>query len=84
MLQIKLSNQARKSLKKLDKNYLIKISRSIDLLTTNPFLGEKMAGNFQDCYRIKIPPVRIIYILDLKNKVIIIRAIGHRQGIYKE
>lgn len=83
MYQIKLSNQAKKDLKKLSKIYLPKVSHSIGLLTKNPFLGEKMSGDFQGSYRIKIPPVRIIYRPDLKTKTIWIRAIGHRGYIYK-
>lgn len=83
MFQVKLSNQTRRSLKKLNKCYLDKVSRSIDLLSTNPFLGEKMSGIFQGSYRIKIPPIRIIYTPDFKNKIIWVKAIGHRQGIYR-
>lgn len=83
MFQISLSNQARKDLKRIDKRYLPKISQSIDLLSTNPFLGEKMSGNFLGSYRIKIPPIRIVYTPNFDNKSIIIRAIGQRQGIYK-
>ena len=53
------------------------------LLRDNPLLGEKMAGVFAGSYRIKIPPVRIIYMPDMKNKIIWIRAIGHRGDVYK-
>lgn len=83
MFQIKLSNPAKKDLKKIDSIYQAKIERSIELLQTNPFLGEKMAGEFKGSYRIKIPPIRIIYTPDLKSKIIWVRAIAHRQGIYK-
>jgi len=34
-------------------------------------------------YKIKIPPLRIIYTPDFKNKIIWIKAIGFREGIYK-
>jgi len=58
--------------------------KNLRLLKTEPFLGEKMAGQFQGSYRIKIPPLRIIYLPDLKNKIIWVRAIGFRGGIYKK
>lgn len=83
MYQIKLLNRAEKDLKKLDKIYLSKVSKAVDILALNPFLGEKMSGEFEGSYRIKIPPVRVIYTPDLKNKIIWVRAIGQRQGIYK-
>ena len=83
MFQIKLNNRATKELRRLDKRYFLKVSTFIDLLKENPLLGEKMAGEFQGSYRIKIPPLRIIYTPDFKNKIIWIKAIGFRGGIYK-
>jgi len=84
MYQVVLPKQVEKDLKKLDKVYLVKVSKCLDLLENDPFLGEKMAGVFQGFYRIKIPPLRIIYTLNLKSKIIWIRAIGFRGGVYKK
>jgi mRNA-degrading endonuclease RelE of RelBE toxin-antitoxin system len=84
MFQIVLSSQARKSLKKLDKVYRPKVVKSIDALAFNPFLGEKMEGELKLYYRVKIPPLRIIYQPDFKNRIIYIRAIGFRGDIYKK
>ena len=81
--QVNLPSRVRKDLKKLDSRFQRKIILSLRLLQRNPFLGEKMSGEFNGSYRIKIPPIRIIYTPDLKNKIVWIRAIGHRQGIYK-
>jgi len=83
MFQVRLSNRAKKELRRLDKRYYSKVSAFIDLLEENPFLGEKMAGEFKSSYRIKIPLLRIIYTPDFKNKIIWIKAIGFRGGIYK-
>lgn len=83
MYQIILDRAARKNFKKIDKVYLQKISLTLELLANNPLLGEKMAGEFSGSYKIKIPPIRIIYAPDFKGKIIWVRAIGHRQGVYK-
>lgn len=83
MFQLKLSNHAKRDLKRLDKKFLIKASTSLELLKTSPLLGQKMVGDFGGSYRIKIPPIRIIYQVDFVNKIILIRAIGHRQGVYR-
>ncbi|MBL7159291.1 type II toxin-antitoxin system RelE/ParE family toxin [Candidatus Microgenomates bacterium] len=83
MFQVKLSNQAKKDLKRLDQIYKPKATKYIDLLAINPFLGQKMTGEFQGSYRIKIPPLRIIYTPDLKNKIIRIKAIGFRGRVYR-
>jgi len=83
MYLIFLENRAKKDLKKLDRRYKIKASDFIDKLQFNPFLGEKMSGEYDGSYKIKIPPLRIIYLPDFKNKIIWIRAIGFRGNVYK-
>ncbi len=83
MHQIRFTRRAEKDLRKLNKIYLPKVSKSFEALQLNPLLGQKMSGEFDGSYRIKIPPIRIIYFPDFKNKVIWIEAIGQRQGIYK-
>ena len=84
MYQVNLSNRAEKELRKLDKRFKEKVIYTLRLLRSNPFLGQKMTGDFQGSYRIKIPPIRIIYEIDFSNKIIWVRAIRHRQGSYKE
>lgn len=84
MFLVILGNQAKKDLKNLDARSKDKVLRNLRALKNNPFLGEKMVGQFQGSYRIKIPPLRIIYLPDFKNKIIWIRAIGFRGKIYKK
>lgn len=83
MYQVRLANSAKRGFKKLDKRFQEKVLESLRLLKNSPFLGEKMGGEFQGSYKIKIPPVRIIYTVDIKNKIIWVRAVGHRGDIYK-
>lgn len=83
MYKVYLENRAKKELKKLDNRYQEKVLSLLHMLENDPFVGEKMAGQFYRSYRIKIPPLRIIYTPDLKNKSIWIKAIGFRGGVYK-
>lgn len=83
MFRVELTNRAEKDLKRLDKIYQGKVSKYIDLLGINPLVGQKMSGEFRDSYRIKIPPLRIIYTPDFEKKIIWVRTIGFRGGVYK-
>lgn len=83
MFQVRLTNRSEKDLKKLDKRFLPKVTQILNLLKNNPLLGEKMSGEYLGFYRVKIPPLRIIYSADMENKIIWIRAIKQRQGAYK-
>ena len=83
MYRVNLLNAAKKDLKNLDRKFREKAVRTLHLLEENPFLGDKMAGVFEGWYRIKIPPLRIVYTPDVKNRIIWVRAIGFRGKVYK-
>jgi len=83
MYLVFLENRAKKELKKLDKSFQEKVLKYLHLLEISPFLGGKMQGEFRGFYRVKIPPLRIVYFPDLKNKIIRVRAISFRGNIYK-
>lgn len=83
MYQVILAGQAKKGLEKLDTRYQEKVVGCLRMLKESPLLGQKMAGEFQGSFRIKIPPLRIIYTPDFKNKIIWVKAIGFRGGVYR-
>ena len=83
MYRVNLLNSAKKDLKRLDRKFQHKVVSTLYLLKTNPFLGDKMSGIFEGWYRVKIPPLRIVYTPDTKNKIIWVRAIGFRGNVYR-
>lgn len=83
MYRVNLLNSAKKDLKRLDRKFQQKTISTLHLLEKNPFLGDKMAGIFEGWYRVKIPPLRIVYTPDTKNKIIWVRAIGFRGNVYR-
>lgn len=83
MYRVNLLNSAKKDLKRLDRKFQQKTVSTLYLLEKNPFLGDKMTGIFEGWYRVKIPPLRIVYTPDTKNKIIWVRAIGFRGNVYR-
>ena len=83
MYQVNLLNSAKKDLKRLDKRFQQKTILYLKLLKENPLLGVKMEGQYQSWFKIKIPPLRIVYSVDFKTKTIWVRAIGFRGGAYR-
>ncbi len=83
MYRVNLLNSAKKDLKRLDRKFQQKTVFTLHLLEKNPFLGDKMSGIFEGWYRVKIPPLRIVYTPDTKNKIVWIRAVGSRSKVYK-
>jgi addiction module RelE/StbE family toxin len=80
--KIIVPNSVKKSLAAIPLPWRIRIMEAIDLLSENPFMGEKLWGRLQGKRKIRIHPYRIIYEINEKNQIIIILETGHRQGIY--
>ena len=58
-----------------------RIARTIGMLLTDPYLGEKMSGKLSGCRKIRVWPYRIIYRLDKKAKIIIVLEVKHRGNV---
>lgn len=85
MYQVKLNNRAKKDLRKLDRRFQEKIGEMIDRLSQDPLIGIKLSGDLNDSYKIKIPPLRIVYSPNFKSKIILVKSLGFRGGgVYKK
>lgn len=81
MINILLTKQAEKSLKKLPLSGQKKISKTIEKLTKNPLAGEKLKGEFEGQYKLVAWPYRVIYMFSPEENLVTIVEIGHRQGV---
>ena len=81
--QISLANNARRSLKKIKGAEKNKILVALEALKSEPRLGSKMLGSFEGCYRLRVWPYRIIYEVYNKKLIVLVIAIGQREGIYR-
>ena len=83
---IEIDKIALKYLQKLDKPTRVRITRSLQILSENPFHPEldivKMKG-FENDYRLRIGPYRVVYSLENKKLMIYVIKIGPRGDIYK-
>lgn len=78
-----LRNDAIKSLERIPLIWQERIKRTIDALEYNPYVGEKMSGNFCGSFKIKVWPYRIIFTIIEEKREVYIYKIAHRQSVYK-
>ena len=71
---------ARRDLKNLPKEMLLRVSRKIDSLADNPRPPgtEKLSG-MDDCYRIRVGEYRILYLVEDAVLLIVIVRVRHRR-----
>jgi mRNA interferase RelE/StbE len=83
---IEFSSLASRDLRKLarvNRNFLISLSKHIDSLAENPYLGKPLKGDKKGCYSLRYGDYRIIYEIYTAQKVVLIIRVGHRKEIYR-
>lgn len=58
-----------------------RIKRAIDFLSQDPFAGEKMKGEFEGRWKLRVWPYRIFYCILKEQKRIIILEVRHRGSV---
>lgn len=83
--RIEWKQSAKKELKKLNKQIILRILQAVENLSDNPYSSssKKLIGS-DSIYRIRVGDYRIIY--NIKSSVLIIEIIkvGHRREIYRQ
>lgn len=82
-MQVLITEEARKHYRHLPKAGQMKIRKKLIVLEGNPLAGKKLEGQIAGYRSLKAWPYRIIYSIDEKQKIITVKSILHRQGVYK-
>ena len=78
-MQILVTKQAKKDLEKIPKKIYQRISEDIFLLAENPFpLNSKKLHSEDSFYRMRIGDYRVVYQLNVKERIIIVTKVKHR------
>jgi len=83
---MQISRSMLKDLGEVERNYLLKIKNAINNLALNPFPenAKKLKGKDKLILRIRVGVYRIVYLVDLKQRLVIILGINHRKSSYRK
>ena len=83
--KIRWKKSAQKELKKLNKDFIVKVLEFVDHLAEDPYPDgcRKLRGS-QHTYRFRIGDYRIVYNVQSNILTVEIIRIGHRKEIYKK
>ena len=79
--QVKVTSHANEAGKKL--NPEIRKAAKAALLALNPYLGKELQAELSGFWSLRFLRYRIIYRVDVQQKIIVVWAIGHRRDIYE-
>jgi len=86
MFEIELTAEAERQYRSLDDRMARRINRAIDALAENPLFGPniiKLRGQYSGLYRYRVGSYRIIYSVDVKERIVTIRSIIRRSRAYR-
>ena len=83
--KIQISKSVLKDLDLVEKPYLERIKKIINGLPCNPFPenAKKLKGKDELILRIRAGIYRIVFLVDLKKRLIVLLGISHRKSSYK-
>ncbi|MBO2944424.1 type II toxin-antitoxin system RelE/ParE family toxin [Paenibacillus sp. F411] len=84
--RVEFSNDAEKTLVKLDKPMIRRIFKALDLLCNDPFDApnvKRMKGSEEQIFRLRVGNFRIIYEIKDKELIIYVVRVGPRGDVYK-
>lgn len=85
LYKVEWKRSAKKELKKLDKQVIIRILQAVETLTQDPFKsGSKKLVGIDSIYRIRVGDYRIIYNISSSILTIEIIKVGHRGQVYRK
>ena len=82
MFELRISRKAEKQIKNLKKEYQFEIIELLAEIKEEPFLGKPLDRNLNRRFSYRIRVYRIIYKVNLKDKVVDILSAGHRGIVY--
>lgn len=84
--EVQVSKSILKDIGKVEKNCLLRIKNAINNLALNPFPenARKLKGKDKLILRIRVGVCRIIYMVDLKQRLVVILGINHRKSSYRK
>jgi len=68
-------------IRRLNKEAQARIIREIKVLSTNPYVGKPLRGEWKGIRSLKIGDYRVLY--QIKGNKVFLLVVGHRKRIYK-
>lgn len=81
--QVKVTLHANEAGKKLHPEIRKAAKAALQELAVNPYAGKELQVELSGFWSLKFLRYRIIYRIDIQQKIIVVWAIGHRRDIYE-
>ena len=73
----------KKQIRKLPINDAKRVLIAVYGLSTDPYVGKKLHGEFDGFWSFRVWPFRIIYEIQKKELIVFVVKVGHRRDVYR-
>ena len=84
MYEVVLNKNAARSLEKSTPQIRRRVFAALEKVKTRPLGGGRLHGELDGLFSLRVGEMRIVYEIDLDQKIIVVHAIGPRGDIYKK
>lgn len=81
--RVQLVRGAMKQFRMLPEPIKTRVAVALQVLSVQPRAGKALQGDMKGLRSLRVWPFRIIYIIFPSERIVEVRDIAHRQGIYK-
>jgi mRNA interferase RelE/StbE len=80
---IGIKASAAKALRKIPRAERLRIIHAVDRLSSEPFAGGVLKGEFSGLRRLRVGEYRIVYEVSQGELTVLVVRIGHRRDVYR-
>jgi mRNA interferase RelE/StbE len=84
MYNVVLSRNASRTLEKATPAMRRRITAALERLKSRPYSGQRLRGELEGLFSLRIGGMRAVYGLDTKKNAVVVLAVGPRGDIYKK
>jgi mRNA interferase RelE/StbE len=80
--KVRITDTAKKQLKKLDRQAVVRIDKKLHEISRDPFLYVSKLVGFE-FYKLRVGDYRVLMTIEQNNLIILIVEVSHRRNAYK-
>lgn len=82
--RIRVSRTAERQIRKLPLDARARVARAVQGLAVDPFpTGCRKLTGYNDVYRVRVGPYRVLYSVNAGTLIVIVLKVGHRRHVYR-
>lgn len=82
--RIRVSRTAERQIRKLPLDARARVARAVQGLAVDPFpTGCRKLTGYNDVYRVRAGPYRVLYSVNTGTLIVIVLKVGHRRHVYR-